>query len=71
MARSAFENQNGNNSNVNSDNSTAEITISGYIQVGVKIGDFSKAIKIRKQIIIIRVDKNDGRIFYSEVKNIN
>jgi hypothetical protein len=48
MARSAFENQNGNNSNVNSDNSTAEITISGYIQVGVKIGDFSKAIKIRK-----------------------
>lgn len=58
------------NSDLNGDNNRAEITISGYILVGINIGDFNKGIKIRKHIII-RVDKNDGRIFYSEVKNIN
>ena len=52
------------------DNSFAEVTISGYILVGVEIGDFKKGIKIRKHIII-KVNKNNGSIYYSEVKNIN
>lgn len=57
-------------SNASGYNNFAEITISGYILVGIKIGDLNKGIKLRKHIII-RVDKNDGRIFGTEVKNIN
>ena len=52
------------------DNNVAEVTISGYILVGIQIGDFKKGIKIRKHIII-RINKNNGSIYYSEVKNIN
>lgn len=51
------------------DNNVAEVTISGYILVGIQIGDFKKGIKIRKHIII-RINKNNGSIYYSEVKNI-
>lgn len=58
------------NSNLNGDNNNAEINISGYILVGIEIGDYKKGIKHKKHIIL-RVNKNTGQIYYSEVKNIN
>lgn len=58
------------NSNYNGDPDIAEITITGYILTGIKIGDYQTGLKKRKQIII-RVNKNTGYIFYSEVKNVN
>jgi hypothetical protein len=48
---------------------SAEITITGYINVGIKIGDYMSGIKIRKQIIL-RINKLTGVIYFSEVKTI-
>lgn len=58
------------NSNYGSNPDIAEISITGSIFTGIKVGDYTTGIKRRKQIII-RVNKNTGQIFYSEVKNIN
>lgn len=57
------------NSNINN-GVDAEITISGYMYYGVKIGDYEVGTKRRKQIII-RFEKSTGKIYYSEVNNLN
>lgn len=55
---------------MNGDNNYAEITLSGYVEVGIKIDTFIKGIKYRKHIIIL-INKNTGKIDGSTVKNIN
>ncbi len=49
---------------------TAEITITGYINIGVKIGDYEIGVKRLKEIIV-SIDKNTGDINYTKVKNLN
>jgi hypothetical protein len=57
------------NSNINN-NTDAEITVSGYIYIGVKIGDYEIGTKRRKQIKI-RLNKNTGIAYSSNVINLN
>lgn len=47
----------------------AEIKLTGYILVGFKISGYEAGLKIRKQIII-RIDKTDGRVYFTEVKSL-
>ncbi|MBG6060479.1 hypothetical protein IWX83_000242 [Flavobacterium sp. CG_9.1] len=57
-------------SSSNDAGTTAEITITGYINIGVKVADYEIGVKRLKEIII-SIDKNTGNINYTKVKNLN
>lgn len=57
------------NSNYLNDSNKAEIKITGYILVGVKVGGYETGMKIRKQITL-GINKTNGKIFYSKVETI-
>ena len=58
------------NSNIGDNPDVAEITITGYMLIGIEIGDYQAGMKRRKQIIF-RVNKTNGKIYYTQIKNAN